>query len=287
MSSGKVLRELLAQDEIVMAPGAHDALIAKIIAKAGFKALYMTGAGVAYTTLGKPDIGLITMTEMVQKAAYICEAAGIPVIADGDTGYGNALNVIRTVKEYERAGVACIQMEDQVLPKRCGHMSGKALVSTSEMVGKIKAACDARTDENFMIMARTDAIAVEGLDAALERAHQYREAGADMLFIEAPPSVDDMKKLCKEFAGVPLLANMVEGGKTPLFPASELQEMGYKVVIYPGAAARVISKAVTGLMTELQTKGSTKDYLDHMYIFGELNEILDLSKIRAEEKKYA
>lgn len=287
MSNGKRLRELLAQNEIVVAPGAHDALIAKIIAKAGFKALYLTGAGVAYTTLGKPDIGLITMTEMVQKAAYICEAAGIPVIADGDTGYGNALNVIRTVREYERAGVACIQLEDQVMPKRCGHMSGKALVSTGEMVGKIKAACDARHDQDFLIMARTDAIGVEGLEGAMERAHRYREAGADVLFIEAPPSVEDMKRMCREFAGVPLLANMVEGGKTPLFPAEELQAMGYKMVIYPGAAARVIAKAVTGLMGELKSKGSTRDYLDHMFIFGELNEILDLSTIRDEEKKYA
>jgi 2,3-dimethylmalate lyase len=286
MNYTKRLRELLNRPEIIMAPGAHDALVAKIIAKTGFDAVYMTGAGVSYTTLGKPDIGLVTMSEMVQKAAYIVEAAELPVIADGDTGFGNALNVIRTVKEYERAGVACIQMEDQVLPKRCGHMAGKTLVSADEMVGKIKAACDARMDSDFLIMARTDARAVEGLDKAIERAHLYREAGADLLFIEAPQSVEEMKKICREFKDVPLLANMVEGGKTPIYPAAELQLFGYKLAIYPGAACRVIAKAVSGLMQTIKNTGSSNEYLDNMYIFDELNEILDLSSIRAREGKY-
>jgi 2,3-dimethylmalate lyase len=280
------LRERLGRREILVAPGAHDALVAKIIKRAGFEALYMTGAGVAYTTLGKPDIGLITLSEMVQKASYICEAAEMPVIADGDTGYGNALNVKRAIREYERAGVACIQLEDQVMPKRCGHMAGKALVQAEEMVGKIKAACDARNDADFLVMARTDARAVEGLQNAMERAHLYREAGADILFIEAPQSSDEMKEICLEFRDTPLLANMVEGGKTPLHSAKDLEAMGYRIVIYPGAACRVIAKALTDLMDEIKRTGTTQGYLDHMYIFGELNEILDLDRIREDEKKY-
>lgn len=286
MNHKKRLRELINRPEILLAPGAHDALVAKIIAKTGFDAVYMTGAGVSYTTLGKPDIGLLTMSEMAQKAAYIVESADLPVIADGDTGYGNALNVIRTVREYERAGIACIQLEDQVMPKRCGHMAGKTLVPVDEMVGKIKAACDARVDQDFLIMARTDARAVEGLERALERAAQYKEAGADILFIEAPQSVEEMKKLCQEFKGVPLIANMVEGGKTPLYPASELESFGYRIVIYPGAACRVIAKAITELMETIKKTGASKEFLDKMYVFGELNEILDLSAIRKEEGRY-
>jgi methylisocitrate lyase len=280
------LRERLGRREILIAPGAHDALAAKIIKRAGFEALYMTGAGVAYTTLGKPDIGLITMSEMAQKASYICEAAELPVIADGDTGYGNALNVKRTIREYERAGVACIQLEDQVMPKRCGHMAGKVLISAEEMVGKIKAACDARKDPDFLIMARTDARSVAGLQEALARARLYREAGADILFIEAPQSADEMRQICLEFKEVPLLANMVEGGKTPLHPAKDLEAMGYRIVIYPGAACRVIAKALTGLMEEIKRTGTTQGYLDRMYVFGELNEILELRKIQEDENRY-
>lgn len=280
------LRQLLAREKILVAPGAYDALVAKIIAKVGFEAIYMTGAGISYTCLGTPDIGLLTMTEMVQRAAYICEATELPVMADGDTGYGNALNVIRTVRDYERAGVACIQLEDQILPKRCGHLSGKALVSVEEMVGKIKAACDARRDPDFLIMARTDARAVEGLDAALERGHRYIEAGADILFIEAPQSKEEMERICREFHGVPLLANMVEGGKTPLLTAGELQDIGYKIVIFPGAATRLVAKALTELMVELKAKGTTREYLERMYIFDELNEILGLQVFKELEKKF-
>jgi PEP phosphonomutase and related enzymes len=286
MKNTTKLKELLKKDEIIIAPGVQDGLSAKIAAKTGFEALYMTGAGVSYTTLGKPDIGLVTMTEMVQKGAYIVEAANLPVIADADTGFGNALNVMRSVKEYEKAGIACIQIEDQVLPKRCGHMAGKLLVSADEMVGKIKAACDARIDEDFQIMARTDARAVEGLEAALERAHKYQEAGADILFIEAPQTIDEMKQLCSEFHDIPLLANMVEGGKTPISDKQALQEIGYKIVIFPGASCRVISKALVELYSEIKNKGTTKGYLDRMYIFNELNALLDLPEIRDKEKNY-
>ena len=287
MSRHSLFRQLITQPEILVAPGAYDSLGARIIEQTGFQALYLTGAGVAYSLLGRPDIGLVTMTEMVDRANAICDAVSIPVIADADTGFGNSLNTYRTVREYEKAGVSCIQLEDQVMPKRCGHMSGKQLVSVNDMISKIHAACDARHDEDFCIMARTDAIAVEGFEQALERAAAYREAGADMLFIEAPQTEDMMRTLCRQFHGVPLLANMVEGGKTPLKTASELQELGYSTVIFPGAIARVVSKAVSEFMAHLHEAGTTRDYLDHMFIFDELNTILGLKEMREREQQYA
>lgn len=287
MSRHATFRKLIQQPEILVAPGTYDALGARIIEQTGFKALYLTGAGVAYSLLGRPDIGLVTMTEMVERARTVCDAVSIPVIADADTGFGNSLNTYRTVREYEKAGVSCIQLEDQVMPKRCGHMSGKQLVPVNEMVSKIHAACDARQDSDFCIMARTDAIAVEGFEQALARAAAYREAGADILFIEAPQSEDMMRNLCAQFRDVPLLANMVEGGKTPLKTAAELQELGYSVVIFPGAIARVVSKAVSEFMAHLYKTGATRDYLDHMFIFDELNTILGLKEMRDREQRYA
>jgi len=286
MSRHSIFRKLVQQPEILVAPGTYDALGARIIEQSGFNSLYLSGAGVAYSLLGRPDIGLVTMTEMVDRAHAICDAVSIPVIADADTGFGNSLNTYRTVREYEKAGISCIQLEDQVMPKRCGHMSGKQLVPVDEMLAKIHAACDARVDSDFCIMARTDAIAVEGFEQALERAAAYREAGADILFIEAPQSEDMMRKLCSQFYDVPLLANMVEGGKTPLKTAAELQELGYSIVIFPGAIARVVSKAVSEFMTHLYKNGTTRDYLDHMFIFDELNTILGLQELRDREKQY-
>lgn len=286
MSRHATFRKLIQQPEIIVAPGTYDALGARIIEQTGFNALYLTGAGVAYSLLGRPDIGLVTMTEMVERARTVCDAVSIPVIADADTGFGNSLNTYRTVREYEKAGVSCIQLEDQVMPKRCGHMSGKQLVPVNEMVSKIHAACDARQDSDFCIMARTDAIAVEGFEQALARAAAYREAGADLLFIEAPQSEDMMRNLCTQFRDVPLLANMVEGGKTPLKTAAELQELGYSVVIFPGAVARVVSKAVSEFMAHLYKAGTTRDYLDHMFVFDELNTILGLKEMRDREQRY-
>ncbi|HJD98391.1 oxaloacetate decarboxylase [Mailhella massiliensis] len=287
MTRNAQFRKRLAEKRIIVAPGAYDAMCAKIIEKQGFEALYMSGAGLSYSLLGKPDIGLLTQTEMAARAAYLSEAVELPIIADADTGFGNALNVARTVKEYERAGVSCIQLEDQVMPKRCGHMSGKALISAAEMCAKIRAACDARQDEDFCIMARTDAIAVEGYDRALERAFAYREAGADLLFVEAPRTEEMMRSLCAALPDCPMLANMVEGGRTPLFSASELEDMGFRVVIFPGAASRVIAFAVNALMEHLREKGGTADYLDRMYDFGRLNEILELEAIRRWEQAHA
>lgn len=280
------LKEILEDKGVLVLPGVYDGLSAVAAKAVGFEALYMTGAGVAYSTLGLPDVGLLTQTEMAEKARYICEAADLPVVADGDTGYGNYLNVIRTVKLFEKAGVSCIQLEDQVMPKRCGHMNGKELVPAEEMVSKLQAACDTRSSEDFLIMARTDARAVYGLEEAIRRAHLYLEVGADILFIEAPQSEEEMRAICKEFSDVPLLANMVEGGKTPLRSKAELEDIGYKIALYPGACGRVVSKALVGLYSELFAKGDTKDYLDHMYIFGELNRLVGLDEIKALENKY-
>ncbi|MCG8402271.1 MAG: isocitrate lyase/PEP mutase family protein [Firmicutes bacterium] len=279
------LKERLQQQDILVAPGAPDALIAKIIEKNGFEAVYVTGGGISYTTLGKPDIGLITMSEMVQKASYIAEAVNVPVITDADTGYGNPLNVIRTVKEFERAGVSAIQLEDQVFPKRCGHMAGKALITKEEMVAKIKAAVDARNDENFLIIARTDAIAVGALEEAIERGIAYQEAGADVLFVEAPEEIEEMIKITDSF-DIPQLANMVEGGKTPLLSAKELEQIGYKIVIFPNSAVRIMAKAVWELMQEIKTKGTTKHYTDNMFLFDQLNDLLDQNQLQQLEKKY-
>ena len=287
MTPGKKLKTLLAANSPLVLPGVYDGLSAAVARHVGFEAVYMSGAAVSYSTLGQPDIGLTTMSEMAEKASYIYDAGGQAIVADGDTGFGNALNVARTVKAYEKAGVACIQLEDQVMPKRCGHMSGKAIISAEEMVGKIKAACDARTCQDFMIMARTDARAISGPEEAIRRGQMYKEAGADALFIEAPQTEEEMRQFCRAFPDIPMLANMVEGGKTPLTPLNTLKEIGFSMVIYPGACARVVSKALTGLYTEIKQKGSTMEYLDNMFIFGELNEILRLGELRDQEKKYS
>jgi len=280
------LRKLLSRNEILVAPGAHDPLVAKIIEKEGFEAVYMTGYGTSASILGQPDVGLLTQTEMVYRAANIVEAVSIPVIADADTGYGNAINVQRTVRLYEKAGVACIQLEDQVAPKKCGHMLGREIISQEEMVGKIKAACDARVDEDLMIMARTDARTNYGIDAAIERGRAYEEAGADIIFIESPESVEEMKKITSSFR-VPVLANMLEHGRTPLLSAKELETLGYDLVIFCVASTYVIAKAVTKLMRELKRTGTTVGMLDDMIPFDEFNKLVGLNDIREKERKYA
>lgn len=280
------LRKLLSRNEILVAPGAHDPLVAKIIEKEGFEAVYMTGYGTSASILGQPDVGLLTQTEMAYRAANIVEAVSIPVIADADTGYGNAINVQRTVRLYEKAGVACIQLEDQVAPKKCGHMLGREIISQEEMVGKIKAACDARVDEDLMIMARTDARTNYGIDAAIERGRAYEEAGADIIFVESPESVEEMKKITSSFR-VPVLANMLEHGRTPLLSAKELETLGYDLVIFCVASTYVIAKAVTKLMRELKRTGTTVGMLDDMIPFDEFNKLVGLNDIREKERKYA
>ena len=285
MKQTSVLRQLLAGKGIVVAPGAHDALTAKIIEKTGFPAVYMTGYGQAASHLGKPDVGLLTMSEMVARAANIVEAVNIPVIADADTGFGNAVNVMRTVREYEKAGVAAIQLEDQVAPKKCGHMTGRQVVPQAEMVGKIKAAVDARRDEELLIIARTDARTVHGIEEALARGKAYEEAGADILFIESPESLEEMKKITSSFK-VPVLANMVEGGRTPLLPVSELAALGYNLVIFPTASTYTMARAMTSLMESLRKTGTTAGMMEQMVTFTEFNELIGLPAIRELESTY-
>jgi methylisocitrate lyase len=286
MTAAKKLRELLAENKIIVAPGAYDAWSAKLIAKSGFQAVYMTGYGVSASVLGKPDIGLITLTEMVTAAKNIVDAAGdIPVIADADNGYGGNLNVMRTVQEYERAGVAAIQLEDQVTPKRCGHMEGKEIVSKEEMVSKIKAAVAARKDPDVCIIARTDARAVNGFEDALGRAMAYEEAGADIIFLEAPQSVDEMKKVAESIKS-PLLANMVEKGKTPLLKNSELEGIGYKIAIYPVSPLYAATKAIIDLCRSIKDDDTSSTSLDKMVDFPTFNNMINLQELRELEKSF-
>ena len=285
MRKTTMLRQMMTGKQIVVAPGAHDALTAKIIEQVGFSAVYMTGYGQAASHLGKPDVGLLTLTEMVARASNIVEAVNVPVIADADTGFGNAVNVMRTLREYEKAGVAAIQLEDQVAPKKCGHMTGRQVVSKEEMVGKIKAAADVRTDSDFMIIARTDARTVHGIGEALERAKAYEEAGADILFIESPESVEEMKQITTSFK-VPVLANMVEGGRTPFLPVQDLQGLGYDLVIFPTASTYLVTKALTRLMTVLKDTGTTASLIPEMITFEEFNDLIGLTKIREIESIY-
>ena len=239
----------------LVAPGVYDAFTALLAEQAGFDALYLSGASIAYTRLGRPDIGLVSVSEVISTIELITDRVGLPMIVDGDTGFGNALNVQRTVRGFERAGAQAIQMEDQSFPKRCGHLAGKKLIPAAEMVGKIHAAVDARRTDDFQIVARTDAIAVEGFDAALERAEMYVEAGADVLFIEAPRSLEQMGQIAERFsARLPLLANMVEGGMTPMGSASELHERGFRVVIFPGGIARAMLRQGQAYYASLRGK---------------------------------
>ena len=285
MNGAKKIRELFDKGTFVVAPGAHDMLTGKIIADLGFDAVYMTGYGQAASHLGKPDVGLMTMSEMVMRAANMVEAAQIPVIADADTGFGNAVNVMRTVREYEKAGVAVIQLEDQVMPKKCGHMVGREVISKEEMVGKIKAAVDVRQGD-MMIMARTDARTVFGIDEAIERGRAYKEAGADIVFIESPESEEEMKKINQSVDAL-TLANMVEGGRTPMFTNDELKSFGYNLVIYPTASTYVTTKAMVDLWEGLKKDGTTKNMIDKMIPFARFNEIIGLPKIREIEANYS
>jgi len=280
------LKKVLQEPGIIIAPGATDAFIARIIEELGFKAVYVTGAGIA-NTLGFPDIGLTTLNEVVERARIISRAVNIPVIADADTGYGNAINVMRTVKEFIDAGVAAIQLEDQVTPKKCGHFEGKSVISAEEMVGKIQAAIEAKEEvgEELLIIARTDARDVYGLDEAIRRGNLYARAGADIIFIEAPRSIEELERICREVKA-PLLVNMVEGGKTPLIPAKELEKMGFKIVIYPNTALRVAGYAVREALKILREKGDTTSILDRMLSWDERQNLVRLPYYRQLERKY-
>lgn len=285
MNKTAILKKLLNEKEILVAPGAHDALTARVIEKCGFKAVYMTGYGQAASVLGKPDIGLLTMTEMLDRARKFVSAVNIPVIADGDTGFGNAITVMRTVEEYEAAGVAAIQLEDQVAPKRCGHMLGRKVVSMNEMVGKIEAAKDARKDKDFVIIARTDARTSFGIDEAIKRAKAYEAAGADVIFVESVENEEEMRLVNLEIK-VPTLANMVEGGRTPLLKNSVLEEIGYNLVIYPTASTYVASKSMLDLMNAIKEDETTAQYIDKMVVFSNFNSLIGLDDFRRLEERY-
>jgi 2-methylisocitrate lyase-like PEP mutase family enzyme len=269
------LRNLLTEPSLIVAPGAFDALSARLIEQAGFDVVYMTGSGAANSLLGQPDVGLTTMTEMANQAARICAAMDLPVVADADTGYGGPLNVRRTVQEYERAGVAGLHLEDQTFPKRCGHFEGKTVVPLEEGVARIRAALAARRDPDLVIIARTDAAAVEGLDAAIHRARAYEDAGADMLFVEAPHGVDELRTIGRSFR-VPLIANMVEGGATPILPAAELEAMGFKLVLHAGALLRASALAIQEVLAHIREQRSTLGIEHRLVSFDERNRITDL-----------
>ncbi|TXI60940.1 MAG: isocitrate lyase/PEP mutase family protein [Limnohabitans sp.] len=282
------LRERLQQAQPLLAPGVYDALTALVAAQAGFEALYLSGASIAYTRLGRSDIGLTTATEVAQTIANITDRVALPLIVDADTGFGNALNTQRTVRDFERAGAAMVQIEDQTFPKRCGHLDGKGVVPVAEMEGKLKAALDARHSDNTLILARTDAVAVEGLDAALERAERYLACGVDALFIEALRSDEQMQRACTQFAGrVPLLANMVEGGKTPVKSAQELGERGFRIVIFPGGTARAVVHTLQGYYASLHQHQTTAPWQDRMLDFDGLNQVIETPALLRLGRAYA
>jgi carboxyvinyl-carboxyphosphonate phosphorylmutase len=281
------LRELLVQQDLLIAPGAYDALSARLIAQAGFPAVYMTGFGMAASVLGQPDVGLLTMSEMVSRAAALAAVVGDrPLIADADTGYGNPINVRRTVREYERAGVAAIHIEDQVWPKKCGHMEGKQVIPVDEMVQKIRAAVDARQDPDFVIIARTDANAVYGLEDALRRGRAYREAGADVIFIEAPRSIEELRAIAQAFPDVPLLYNWAESGKTPLLPLEEIHALGFKLVIFPVSMLFAATQALLDLLEALKQGQTSLAFAERMVTFSQFTDQIGLPEIQALERRY-
>ena len=287
MTQHRTLRQQLQGSEIAVAPGVFDAFGATLVEQAGFHCTYLSGASIAYTRFGRPDIGLVTMSEVADTLSVISERTDLQIIVDADTGFGNALNVVRTVRVFENSGATGIQLEDQTLPKRCGHLAGKTLVSAAEMVGKIKAALDARRSEETLIIARTDGIAVEGFEAALERAERYVEAGADMLFVEAPQSQEQMQVIVDRFGSrVPLMANMVEGGKTPQKTADELGALGFSLVIFPGGMVRAIAKTMQAYLASLKANGTNMPFKENMLDFDGLNSVLGTSELLAKGADY-
>jgi carboxyvinyl-carboxyphosphonate phosphorylmutase len=281
------LAELLEGGEMVLAPGCYDALAARLVEEAGFAAAYMTGFGTAASRLGRPDVGLLTLTEMADNARRVAQAVEIPVIADADTGYGNPINVIRTVQEYESAGVAAVHIEDQVMPKKCGHMEGKELIATDEMVAKVEAAVAARQSPSFLIIARTDARAPEGLDAAIERARAYRRAGADVLFVEAPQSVQEIETIASTFKDVPLLFNYAEGGKTPPVSHEQLRRLGFSIVIFPISTLLTATAAIRAALAQIKADGTPIELLGGMLPFNDFLDFIGMPEIRELEDRFA
>jgi 2-methylisocitrate lyase-like PEP mutase family enzyme len=287
MADAETLKSRLARKPIVVAPGIYDPFTALVATQAGFTTLYVSGAAIAYTRLGRPDIGLVSETEVASTVALIRDRVDAHLIVDADTGFGNALNVVRTVQDFERAGANAIQIEDQDFPKRCGHLDGKTLVPTAEMCGKIRAALDARRSAETLIIARTDAVAVEGFDRAIERAVRYREAGADMLFVEAPKTRDDLGRMVAGLSNrAPLMANMVEGGKTPPLSAAELEGLGFALVIFPGGIVRALGQMAADYYGSLAAHGTTEPFRARMLDFDELNAVIGTPEMLALGQRY-
>jgi 2-methylisocitrate lyase-like PEP mutase family enzyme len=282
----ETLRARMSARPIVVAPGVYDAFTALVATQAGFETLYVSGAAIAYTKLGRPDIGLVSMSEVAETITLIRDRVSANLIVDADTGYGNAINVVRTVRTFERAGASAIQLEDQDFPKRCGHLDGKGLIPASEMAGKIKAALDTRASRDTLVIARTDAVAVEGFARAIERAALYQEAGADMLFVEAPKTREELARVAAALPGIPLMANMVEGGKTPPLPAAELDALGFALVIFPGGIVRALAHHAAGYYASLAANGTTEPFRNQMLDFDGLNRVIGTPEMIALGKRY-
>ena len=280
------LRTRLMRKPIIVAPGVYDAFTALVAEQSGFRTLYVSGAAISYTRLGRPDIGLVSMSEVVEIVGVMRDRVGAELIVDADTGYGNALNVGRTIRLFERAGASAIQIEDQEFPKRCGHLDGKVLIPTAEMVGKINAAVDARRSHETLVIARTDAIAVEGFERAIERAALYRDAGADVLFVEAPKTRPELKRIPPALGDVPVMANMVEGGKTPTLSAAELEAMGFALVIFPGGIVRALARMAREYYASLAARGTSEPFRSRMLDFTSLNELIGTPEMLALGKRY-
>lgn len=285
MKKTSLLKQYILSEDILVMPGAHDALCARIIEQVGHNALTMGGYSATASLLGQPDVSLLTLNELTDCYRRVADTVSIPLFVDGDTGFGGVLNVRRTVKEFEKAGTAGMFIEDQVFPKRCGHMNDKQVIPTKEMVAKVKAAVDARTDNDFVIMARTDALAVNGLEDAIERGNLYRQAGADLIFVEAPTSVDQMRAITSQIEA-PTLANNIEGGRTPVLNARELQKIGYSAVVFPVAATYVVAEAIRNLMVEIKNTDTTDGFREHMVDFNQFNDLVGLEDLRILEKGF-
>lgn len=286
MTDAVNLRTRLARKPIVIAPGIFDALTAHIAEQAGFSTLYVSGAAIAYTRLGRPDIGLVSMSEVADTIAMIRDRVGAHLVVDADTGYGNALNVSRATRLFERAGANAIQLEDQAFPKRCGHLDNKTLIPAEEMVGKIKATTDSRRSRDTLVIARTDAIAVEGFEQAIARALSYRDAGADVLFVEAPKTRAELQRVPIAIKDVPLMANMVEGGQTPPLAAADLEAIGFSLVIFPGGVVRAMARTAKDFYASLATHGTSEPFIDRMYDFTALNDVIGTSEMISLGKQY-
>jgi 2-methylisocitrate lyase-like PEP mutase family enzyme len=284
MRASTKLRGMIESGDVVVAPGVYDGLSARLVARAGFSAVYATGGGIA-RSMGYPDLGLLSLSEIVDRLANIVEHASVPVIADADTGYGNALNAQRAVREFERAGVAALHLEDQTFPKRCGHYDDKSVVPTAEMTQKLRAARDAMTDLDLVLIARTDALAIEGLDAAIERGQKYAEAGADVIFIEAPETIEQIETIARRVPQ-PKLINMFQGGKTPLVPVARLRELGYRIVIIPSDLQRAAIHAMEDVLGAIRRDGSSAAVADRMASFKEREGVVDTASYLALDRKY-